>query len=136
MRISCSKCKIIAFLGQHPLRSKISVENKTLEQANTLNYLGCQLSFEGEKDLQEKIIKFQNTVGILNNILRPNKVQKATRLKVYSTLANPALICGSEIWTLRKEDKHRLTATEMKFLQQDTQLMETKRTRKSNRNCA
>jgi hypothetical protein len=37
-------------------------------------------------------------------------------LKVYNTLAVPTLIYGSEIWTLRKQGKTRLTTSEMKFL--------------------
>jgi hypothetical protein len=47
--------------------------------------------------------------------LKPNQVYKTTRLKVYNTLAVPTLY-GSEIWTLRKQDKSRLTTSEMKFL--------------------
>jgi hypothetical protein len=115
MKISCSKSKIMALLGQHPTQSKIVVEKKILEQVNTFNYLGCNLSHESKKDLQEKIIKFQKIVGILNNIFKPKEVQKATRLRVYNTLAISAIMNGSETWTLRKQDKHRLTTSEMKF---------------------
>jgi hypothetical protein len=48
--------------------------------------------------------------------LKPNQVHKTTRLKVYNTLAVPTLIYGSEIWTLRKQDKTRLITSEIKFL--------------------
>jgi hypothetical protein len=37
-------------------------------------------------------------------------------MKILDTLAIPALIYGSEIWTLTQEDKSRLNASEMKFL--------------------
>jgi len=37
------------------------------------------------------------------------------RIKVLNTLALPILFDGSEIWTLRKEDKKRLTSIEIKF---------------------
>jgi hypothetical protein len=97
MKIFSSKSKIMAFLRQHPIRSKSVVENKILEQMITFNYLGCLLSYEGEKDLQEKIIRFQEIVGISNNTFMPNKVEKATRLRLYNTLAVPALMCGSEV---------------------------------------
>jgi ABC-type ATPase involved in cell division len=36
-------------------------------------------------------------------------------MKIYNTLAIPALIHGSEIWTLT-QDKSQLKASEMKFL--------------------
>jgi phage major head subunit gpT-like protein len=58
MKISCSKSKTMAFLGQQPVHSKIVIENKILEQVNTFNYLGCHVSYEGEKDIQDIITKF------------------------------------------------------------------------------
>jgi phage major head subunit gpT-like protein len=39
MKISCSKSKTTAFLGQQPVRNKIVIENKILEQVNAFNYL-------------------------------------------------------------------------------------------------
>jgi hypothetical protein len=116
MKISCRKSKTVAFLGQKPVSSKIVVENKILEQVNTFNYLGCHVSYDGEKDIQDKITKFLKILGLLNNVLKPNQVHKTTKLKVYNTLAVLPLIYGSEIWTLRKQDKIRLTTSEMKFL--------------------
>jgi hypothetical protein len=37
-------------------------------------------------------------------------------MKIYNTLAIPALIYGSEIWTLTQQDKNGLKASEIKFL--------------------
>jgi hypothetical protein len=82
----------------------------------TFNYLGCHVSYEGEKDIQDKITKFLKILGLLNNVLKPNQVHKTTRLKVYNTLAVPTLIYGSEICTLKKQDKTKLTTPEIKFL--------------------
>jgi hypothetical protein len=87
----------MAFLEQQPVRSKIVIENKILEQVNMFNYLGCHVSYEVEKDIQDKITKFLKILGSLNNVLKPNQVYKTTRLKVYNTLAVPTLIYGSEI---------------------------------------
>jgi hypothetical protein len=122
MKISCSKSKTVAFLGQQSESSKIVIENKILEQVNTFNYLGCHVSYEGENDIQDKITKFLKILGLLNNALKPNQVHKTTRLKVYNTLAVPTLIYGSEILTLRKQDKTRLTTSEMKFLRENSRI--------------
>jgi hypothetical protein len=48
----------MAFRGNEPISSKIRISNWILEQVNTLNYLGCNLSYGGEKDLDVKIIHF------------------------------------------------------------------------------
>jgi hypothetical protein len=58
MSISIEKTKIMTFSGKDPFRSKICINNKTLEQVNTFNYLACNLSYEGEKDMPSKISKF------------------------------------------------------------------------------
>jgi hypothetical protein len=54
-----------------------------LEQAYTFTYLG----YNEEKDIHSKITKILQTLGLLNNTLKPNLVQRSTRLKLYKTLA-------------------------------------------------
>jgi hypothetical protein len=44
------------------------------------------------------------------------KTLKKTRIKLHNTLALPALLCGSERWTVIARDGRRITATEMKYL--------------------
>jgi hypothetical protein len=56
----------MAFSGKDPVRSKTCINNKTLEQVNTFNYLGCIVSYEGEKDMPLKISEFVKTVGVIN----------------------------------------------------------------------
>jgi hypothetical protein len=87
-----------------------------LEQVSTFNYLGCTLSYEGEKDMPSKISKFVKTIGVINQLFKPSLVQPHTRLNMHRTLARPVLIYGSETWTIRKADEKRLQAAEMKFM--------------------
>ena len=55
-------------------------------------------------------------MSTINNIFKPSLVQRHTRIKAYKTLARPVLMYGSEAWTIRQSDQHRITANEMKFL--------------------
>jgi hypothetical protein len=55
LTISTNKIKTMAFQGQDPIRSKIVINNKIIEQVNTFNYLGCLLSYETEKDITSKL---------------------------------------------------------------------------------
>jgi hypothetical protein len=50
------------------------------------------------------------------NTLKPNLVQRSTRLKLYKTLALPTLLYGSEICTIKQCDRNRLRTAEMKYL--------------------
>jgi hypothetical protein len=67
------------------------------------------------KKLFNKVAKFAQILGILNNMIKPTLVQKFSRIKIYNTLALPSLLEGSEIWALRQKDKNRLTPVVMKF---------------------
>jgi hypothetical protein len=82
----------------------------------TFNYLGCTLTYEGEKDMPSKISKFLKTIGVINQVFKPSLIQQHTRLNIYRTLARPVLIYGSEAWTIRKADERSLQAAEMKFM--------------------
>ena len=39
----------MAFLGQDPLRSKIVVDDKCLQQVKNFKHFGCEISYENEK---------------------------------------------------------------------------------------
>jgi hypothetical protein len=116
MSISIKKAKIMAFSGKDPVRSKICINNKMLEQINTFNYLGCTLSYEGEKDMPSKLSKFVKSIVVINVVFKPSLVHQHTRLNIYRTLARPVLIYGSEAWMIRKGDEKRLQAAEMIFM--------------------
>ena len=116
MRISSEKTKTMAFKGKEPVRSKIVINGKIIEQVNNFKYLGNTISYQGEVDVGGKIAKFLRVTGLINRTLRSSKVRKETRLKVYNTLAIPMMTYGSEVWALKKSDKRRITAAEMKFM--------------------
>ena len=44
------------------------------------------------------------------------KTLKKTRIKLYSTLALPVLLYGSETWTIKARDASRITAAEMNYM--------------------
>ena len=62
----------MVFKGRDPVRSKIVINNKIIEQVNLFKYLGNMISYEGELDIDNKLI-FLKITGILNNGFRPQK---------------------------------------------------------------
>jgi len=44
------------------------------------------------------------------------KTLKKTRIKLYTALALPVLLYGSETWTIKASDARRITAAEMKYM--------------------
>jgi hypothetical protein len=100
--MSHQKTKITAFEGTEPIRIKTVIDNTILEQVNTFTYLGCNISYQEEKDIHSKITIFLQILGLLNNTLKPNLIQRSTILKLYKTSVLPTLLYGSEIWTIKQ----------------------------------
>ena len=59
LKISADKTKIMAFKGKHLVCSKIEIDGSILAQVKQFNYLGCELSLDGEPDFDKNINRFQ-----------------------------------------------------------------------------
>jgi hypothetical protein len=109
----------MAFEGpKHPRRSKIVIDNKIMEQVSHFNYLGCDVSYNYDADLQIKLNKFQYMCGTIKRTLT-NKTRKDTQLKFYKVMVVPTLLYGYEIWALNRSGKRKIETAEMRFLRHD-----------------
>ena len=63
LKISTDKTKIMAFKGKHLVCSKIEIDGSIPEQVEQFNYLGCELSSDGEPGFDKKIKRFQGICG-------------------------------------------------------------------------
>jgi hypothetical protein len=99
----------------YQIRSRIILNNKTIEQVQSFNYLGCDISFNYDRHVSQKIYKFQYACGTIKRTLR-NKTRKDTILKFYKVMAVPTLVYGSENWAVNRADIRTAEAAEMKFL--------------------
>ena len=61
----------MAFKGRDPVRTKILIYNKIIEQVNSFNYLGNMISYEKELDIDNKLHNYLKITGIINNAFRP-----------------------------------------------------------------
>ena len=67
LKISTDKTKIMAFKGKHLVRSKIEIDGLILDQVKKCNYLGCELSLDGEPDFDKKKREFKEYAALLEN---------------------------------------------------------------------
>jgi hypothetical protein len=67
-----------------------------LRKVSHFNCLSCDVSYEGDKILITKIIKFTAVLGIINNASKSKLTQISTRLEIHNTLAL-RILYGSEI---------------------------------------
>ncbi|KAJ4436535.1 hypothetical protein ANN_16566 [Periplaneta americana] len=106
---------IFSVFSINPVRSKIVINNTPIEQIHRFTFLGCDISYHGEIDINEKIAKFNKMNGTIRRTLK-RKVRKETIMKFYKVIAIPTCLYGSETWTMTKRDISRLQAAEMRFL--------------------
>jgi len=58
LEISTKKTKVFGFIGTDHLRTKIIINDETLEQVSQFTYLGCSISYQFSNDAEFKLAKF------------------------------------------------------------------------------
>ena len=58
----------MAFKGRDPVRTKIIIDNKIIEQVNMFNYLGNMIPYEKELAIDNKLHNYLKITRILNNV--------------------------------------------------------------------
>jgi hypothetical protein len=76
-----------------PVRTKTVIDNKTIEQVNSFNYLVNMISYVKELDIDNKVHNYLKITGILNNVFRQQKSLKKTGIKLYNTIDWPSHCC-------------------------------------------
>ena len=104
----------MAFKGKHLVRSKIERDGSILEQMKKIDYLGCELSLDGEPDFDKKINIFQGICGSIRKYLK--KTRTDIQIKFYKLVARPSLLYGNETWVTTTRYSTRLEVAEMRFL--------------------
>jgi hypothetical protein len=104
MRIYFDKTKVLALRGKDPVRIKILINERILEQVLNFNSLGSNMGLNREIDINVKPQRFQQLCGTIKRTLA-GKVRKLTLLRFYKIMTIPTLLYGSECWTLTKRQK-------------------------------
>ena len=115
MEIATKKTKVFGFVGTGHLRTKIIVNDETLEQVSQFTYLGCSISYQFSNNVEFKLATFLQLIGTIKRTIF-RKVRKETILKTYNNLVLPTFLYGSENWTLTALQRRRIEAAEIKLL--------------------
>jgi hypothetical protein len=70
IKFSVQKAK--TFGGKQLVRIKIIINDAVLEQVSQFTFLGCDLSFDYDSDVENKLNRFQNMCGTIRRTLRNN----------------------------------------------------------------
>ena len=81
MEIATKKTKVFGFGGTDHLRTKIIINDETLEQVRQFTYLGCSISYQFSNDVEFKLAKFLQLIGTIKRTIF-RKVRTETILKM------------------------------------------------------
>ena len=101
------KTKVFGFVGMYHLRTKIFINNETLEQVSQFTYRGFSISYQFSNEVEFKLAKFVQLIGTIKRTIF-KKVRTETILKIYNTLVLPTFLYGSENWTLTALQRRRI----------------------------
>jgi hypothetical protein len=76
----------LVLLGQTDhLRTKIIINDETLEQISHFAYLGCSISYQFSNDVEFKLANFLQLIGTIKRTIF-RKLRKEIIMKIYNTL--------------------------------------------------
>jgi len=58
LEIATKKKKVFGFVGTDHLRTKVIINDETLEQVSQFSYIGCIISYQFSNDVEFKLAKF------------------------------------------------------------------------------
>jgi len=91
LEIATKQAKVFGFVVTDHLRTKISINDETLEQVSQFTYLGCSISYQFSNDVEFKLAKFLQLIGTIKRTIF-RKVRTETILKIYNTLVLPKFL--------------------------------------------
>jgi hypothetical protein len=83
----------MAFQRKHPVRITIIINDLVLEQVSFFKFLACDLSFDYDDDLNNRLSRFQNMCATIRRTLK-HRARKNVLLKFYKKVAMRTLFYG------------------------------------------
>ena len=97
IKTSTTKTKVMGFQGKEPIRTKIMLNDRILEQVSYFIYLGNDIGYDIIYDIDVKLGKIQTICGTINRLFR-NKLSRDKKIKVLQRYGSP---CTCLLYTSR-----------------------------------
>ncbi|XP_045465000.1 uncharacterized protein LOC123674152 [Harmonia axyridis] len=118
MQISITKTKTLV-VSKEPVRCKLSLENKIIEQVMSFDYLGIQITSSQNRtnEVNGQANKASRISGALRDIIWSNTfMNKKAKVRIYKTCVRPVLTYATETRADNQKTKNIIRTTEMKIL--------------------
>ncbi len=115
LKINISKTKTMVF-GRPNIEKNLIINNTEVENVEEFTYLGSVITWDNDcsVEINRRIDKARSAMASLKDIWKNKQINLQTKLKLLRTCVFSVLLYASETWTLKRADKDRLKAFEMK----------------------
>lgn len=106
-------------------------DDAQIKQVDKYKYLGTVVDGNGigSENIRFRIQQARKVVGALNSIWWDKDINKTNKKRIGRTMVDSVLTYGCEVWTMKEEDKKRLTAVEMDYLRRSSRTSRLERVR-------
>ncbi|KAI4486385.1 hypothetical protein M0802_012295 [Mischocyttarus mexicanus] len=119
MVVSADKTKCLTISTKNPIRCKLELNSRIIEQTMTLYYLRVDVTSHHDlyKETTNQVRKAAVVSGALKNIIWRNKyLRKEAKTRIYETCVRPVLTNAIETRVDTKTTKQALRTAEMNIL--------------------
>ena len=118
MEISATKTKSMV-IAKNPIRCKLELEGKIIEQVMNFTYLGVKITSDGnlQDEVDTQLMKAYRVAGCLRDFVwNNNHMSLESKIKIYRTCVRPIMTYGIEARADTKSTKRKLRTLEMRIL--------------------
>ena len=95
------------------------IGDQVMEQVDEMKYFGVLISSDDrmEKEVEARIAMATRMLGGMSDmVLSRRELSKSTKLQVVNATMMPSLPYGCEVWSLTKQQRGRVQATQMSVM--------------------
>jgi hypothetical protein len=114
LEINTKKTKVMV-VGRAGEKISIICNGGTLEQVESFRYLGAIIdeNGDGSREIKARLGMARTVMGSLTALWKDRAIGSGLKSRLMRSLVWPVALYGCETWTLRAEDKRRISAFEM-----------------------
>ena len=93
------------------------IDEKTMETVTDFIFLGSKITADGDccHEIKRCLLLGRKTMTNLDSILKSRDITLLTKVCILKAMVFPVVMCGCEIWTIKKAECWRIDAFELQF---------------------
>ena len=112
LKLSIQKMKIMA---SGPITSW-EIDGETVETVSDFSFLGSKITADGDcsHEIKRRLVLGRKVVSNLDSIFKSRDITLPTKVRLVKAMVFRVVMYGCESWTVKKAERHRIDAFELR----------------------